>query len=195
MQTSLEEKFREGQYATVLNYYDSLQVNAALLSPALLLTVAHAANKLDDTTTANPLYRQLAELNLTSISPVAANQLGIQSFKNKKFPESLAYFKKAIEMTPGYRAASYNYELVYKKYPPRKNQSQQQNEQIQEDFEQQVTETQQDEEKTDLLANSKPPRMERERALQLLDAMRANELQGMSIRKLGSSRKKSEKNW
>lgn len=197
MQTALQGSFVTGNYERVLTLYDSLKQQSPLIPPAISLTVAQAAHKLQDTTLAKPLYRQLAALNLAYISTVALNQLGVLAYQERQFETALVYFRKALDKNEAYTKARYNYELVYKKYPPQdKNQVAQANEETnKERLEQQTNVTEQDNEKKDLLSQAVPPRMERERALQLLDAMRANELQGMSLRPMGSSREKPKRNW
>jgi tetratricopeptide (TPR) repeat protein len=195
LQISIEESFEQKKYAEVIDLYDSLKLKTPLIAPALLLTVAQSAQQLKDTATAKPLYRQLSKLGLSGISTVALNQLGVQAYRDKSYQNALAFFKKAINLAPNYRKAQYNYELVYKKHPPRNRNTLAENKTVEEKFEQQAKVTDQDNEKKDLLSQTIPPRMERERALQLLDAMRANELQGTSLRRRGEGGKKSERNW
>lgn len=194
LQLSIEEKFEQGKYAEVINLYDSLKLKTPLIAPSLLLTVAQSAQQLKDTTTAKPIYRQLAALGLEEVSTVALNQLGVQAYEDKSYQDALKFFRQAIDITPNYKKAQYNYELVYKKHPPRSRRTMAENKTIEEEFEQQAKVTEQDDEKKDLLSKTIPPRMERERALQLLDAMRANELQGTLLRRRGGV-KKSERNW
>lgn len=196
LQVSIEESFEQGNYTEVIDLYDSLKLKTPLIAPALLLTVAQAAQQLEDTTIAKPIYRQLSKLNLPSISTVALNQLGVQAYQDRAYQSALAFFKEAINLAPNYTKAQYNYELVYKKYPPRSRSTLAENKTVEEEFEQQAKITDQDESKNDLLSQTVPPQMERERALQLLDAMRANELQGVSLRRMGGkSNKKPERNW
>jgi tetratricopeptide (TPR) repeat protein len=195
LQVSIEESFEQEKYDEVIDLYDSLKLKNPLIAPALLLTVAQAAQYRKDTATAKPIYRQLSELGLLGISTVALNQLGVQAYQDKSYQSALAFFKKAISLAPNYNKAQYNYELVYKKHPLRSRNTLDENKTIEEEFEQQAKVTDQDNEKKDLLSQTIPPRMERERALQLLDAMRANELQGTSLRRRGEGGKKSERNW
>lgn len=195
IQTAIEDSFVEEEYEAVILLYDSLKQNSPLIPPAISLTAAQAAQQLQDTAFSKPIYRQLANLNLMHISSVALNQLGVQAYRDKDYQTSLNFFKKALNNNSEYTSARYNYELVYKMYPPRSRNISTQNQVSEEQFEQQTKLTEQDNEKKDLLSQTVPPRMERERALQLLDAMRANELQGMSLRRMGSGTEKSEKNW
>ncbi|MFT7272398.1 MAG: tetratricopeptide (TPR) repeat protein [Spirosomataceae bacterium] len=195
LQVSIEESFEQEKYDEVIDLYDSLKLKTPLIAPALLLTVAQAAQHRKDTAIAKPIYRQLSELGLSGISTIALNQLGVQAYQDKSYQSALAFFKKAINLAPNYTKAQYNYELVYKKHPPRSRNTLAENKTIEEEFEQQAKVTDQDNEKKDLLSQTIPPRMERERALQLLDAMRANELQGTSLRQRGGSGIKSERNW
>lgn len=196
MQIALEEEYKEANYKQVVQVYDTLKTKSELLPPALLLYVAHAAQQVNDTVTSQPIYKLLAGLELKSFSSVAYNQLGIQASKLENHDEALAQFKNALLINPGSKVALYNYELTYKKHPPKsKNaRSQTQQQQIEENFEQTIT-TQQNEEKKDLLSHTNPPRMERDRALQLLDAMRANESQGNFRQRLGTKNTKSDRNW
>ncbi len=196
VQTTLQESFIAGNYERVLILYDSLKQQSPLIPPAVSLTVAQAAHKLQDTTLSKPLYRQLAGLNLANISTVALNQLGVLAYQDRQFDTALVYFRKALDKNETYTKARYNYELVYKKYPPQDKQPAQANEETnKEQLAQQVNVTEQDNKKKDLLSQTVPPRMERERALQLLDAMRANELQGMSLRPMGNNSEKPKRNW
>lgn len=195
LQISIEENFEQENFAEVISLYESLKLKSPLIAPALQLTVAQSAQQLKDTTTALPLYRQLSELGLSGISSVALNQLGVQAYQDKSYQKALGFFKKAIDILPNYRKAQYNYELVYKKHPPQSNNTLAENKTVEEEFETQTKVTEQDNQKNDLLSQAAPPRMERERALQLLDAMRANELQGSSLRRQGGKAAKSERNW
>jgi tetratricopeptide (TPR) repeat protein len=195
IQTALEENFAEEEYGKVMVLYDALQQKTPLVPPAISLTAAQSAQQLRDTTFAKPIYRQLAALNLPRVSTIAFNQLGVLAYQNKDFREALTFFRKALDNNPDYTISRYNYELVYKKYPPQNRNNTPRDKINEEQFEQQAKVTEQDAEKKDLLSQAVPPRMERERALQLLDAMRANELQGMSLRLMGGSTKKSKRNW
>lgn len=195
MQLAIEENFAGEEYQKVVLLYDSLKQRSPLIPPAISLTAAQAAQKLRDTTFSKPLFRQLAELNLPHISTIALNQLGVQAFRDKDFQQALVFFKEALNDNPDYTKARYNYELTYKKHPPHNRNSAVRDQVNEEQLEQQAKVTEQDAEKKDLLSQSVPPRMERERALQLLDALRANELQGESLRRMGNENKKSEKNW
>lgn len=196
LQIMIEEHFEQENYGEVISLYDSLKLMTPLIKPSLLLTVAHSAQQLQDTATAKSLYRHLSELELSNISAIAFNQLGVQAYKEKSYQDALAFFKKSINLDPNYKQGQYNYELTYKKYPPRNSNSLAKNKTIEEEFEQQTKITDQDESKKDLLSQTDPPQMERERALQLLDAMRANELQGVSLRRIsGKKIKNPERNW
>lgn len=195
IQAALQENFAEEQYGRVIVLYDALKQISPLIPPAISLTAAQAAQQLQDTTYAKPIYRQLAPLNLPQISTVALNQLGVLAYQDKDFQAALSFFRRALDNNADYTNARYNYEFVYKKYPPQNRNSTTRDQISEEQFEQQAKVTEQDAEKKDLLSQTEPPRMERERALQLLDAMRANELQGMSLRSMGSSAKKSKRNW
>lgn len=195
LQVSIEENFEQENFGQVINLYDSLKLKTPLIAPALLLTVAQSAQHLGDTTTSKPLFRQLSTLGLSEISNIAYNQLGVQAYQEKAYQDALALFKKAIRLAPDYQKARYNYELVYKKHPPRSKNTLADNKTVEEEFKPQTQATDQDNEKNDLLSKAAPPRMERDRALQLLDAMRANELQGTSLRPRGANVKKSERNW
>lgn len=192
LRMELGQALNKADYQTALVIYDSIHNSRISLSPQIRLQVAHAAIEENDTAT----VQQICEYVLRSHNPdwttVAYNQLGVMEAKQKNYIESLLYFKKAIEAKPDYKLAVYNYELISKKYPPNVAQN------LQDKLEEKITESgitpQQSEEKEDILENTTPPQMGRERALQLLDAMRTNEGQGYSFKRKQMT-KSGENDW
>lgn len=174
--------------------YDSLHVGRFRLSPAVRLQVAHAAVEQNDTAKVQEICAYVLRSNNPDLLVVAYNQLGVMKVNQKKYRESLTYFKKAIEAKPAYELAIYNYELISKKYPPSVSQGQSPEETNQKQQQEGVVPPEQTEQKEDILQHQLPPQMGRERALQLLDAMRSNEGQGFAIKRK-VNRTEGEKDW
>ncbi len=90
---------------------DSLQVR----EEAVLLNLANALFKLQDTTSARNYYNSVVSEGLAKKSKsVAHQQLGLMDYEGKKYKEALGQFKKALKNDPTNEAARYNYELLKK---------------------------------------------------------------------------------
>lgn len=190
----LSVALNKSDYQKALIIYDSLHVGRFRLSPTVRLQVAHAAIEEKDTTKVQEICAYVLRSNNPNLLVVAYNQLGVMKVNQKKYRESLTYFKKAIEAKPTYELAIYNYELISKKYPPSASQSQSSEETNEEQQQEGVLPPEQTEQKEDILQHQSLPQMGRERALQLLDAMRSNEGQGFAIKRK-VNRAEGEKDW
>jgi hypothetical protein len=136
----------------------------------------------------------LVRLKNVVISTNAIIQVGVIETKNGDSSGSLELFKIALQNDNENKVARYNYELLRKKLPqapPKNNQSQ--------TSESKATnggKTEKTEEKRDELESTTPAKMSKEKALQILEAMKITELQYAQKRKQHSNKKeKVEKDW
>jgi tetratricopeptide (TPR) repeat protein len=196
LETAIELAYKNNEFDNVLKLTDSLRFMSYNVPIWIRLREAQAAMRLEENKKARKLYQYLLRSGDTDIKLLAYNQLGTIEVRERKYKKALEFYKNALELNSSYQPALYNYEYVAKKYipkaatqpPPIAQQA------MEEKMEQNLI-AQQTDEKNEVLAKTPAPEIGRERALQLLDAMRTNEGQGIKIRKSVNNRKKSEKDW
>jgi tetratricopeptide (TPR) repeat protein len=163
------------------------------LEPEARLNMAHAYFYTQDTARALLEYKRLLRVSDEQIFTGALIQIGVISAMQKDSVTAMQLFKEALQKNPDNLIARYNYELLKKRLPnnnppPPPPQSQEDNPQN--------SETQQSAEKKDELQSTDPEKMSREKALQLLEAMKSNELQYAPKRKESNKKNnKNEKDW
>ncbi len=192
-----ELAFKSKNYAVSQKKYQSLAKISFNLEPEARLNLSHCFFYLHDTTNALLEYKNLLRVKDVNISSSTMIQLGVINALNGDSASALGIFKEALQKNPENRIARYNFELLSKKLPqkPPKNNSNQNN---QAEIEKQSNggETQKSDEKKDDLETQTPAKMSKEKALQILDAMKTSELQYSQQRKKASNKKdKNAKDW
>ncbi|MBA4850072.1 tetratricopeptide repeat protein [Emticicia sp. BO119] len=186
------EAFMKKNYTIARDKYQNLANISFNLEPEARLNMAHSYFYTQDTARALIEYKRLLRVTDEQIFTGALLQIGVINAMQKDSLTALQLFKEALQKNPDNITARYNYELL-KKQLPDNNPEPPPPAQINEN---QNTETQQSVEKKDELESTIPEKMSREKALQILEAMKTNELQYTQKHK-GKNEKnnKNSKDW
>jgi tetratricopeptide (TPR) repeat protein len=185
--------FVQKKYDLAVEKYQNLSNISFNLEPEARLNLAHTYFYTNDTTKALNEYRKLLRISDEQILSVVLIQIGVINTMLGDSATALMLFKEALGKFPDNKIARYNYELLRKKLPqksPKNNQNQ--NNQTEEQNLNNGGETEKTEQKQEDLNSQTPEKMSKEKALQILDAMKTNELQYSQQRKKVS--KKNDKN-
>lgn len=177
--------------------YQTLATISFNLEPEVRLNLAHAYFSVKDTTNALNEYKKLAKISDVNISSSALIQLGVIETQLGDSLEALNLFKIALSKDNQNKIARYNYEFLKKKLPqkPPSNNSNQNN-QTQQNTPNGGSEADNTDKKEEELDSTTPEKMSKEKALQILEAMKTTELQySQQRRKSGSKKDKPEKDW
>ncbi|WP_305952457.1 M48 family metallopeptidase [Emticicia oligotrophica] len=188
--------FYKKDYSLATKKYEELANISYNLEPEARLNLAHAYFNINDTTQALEEYKKLVRLNDVSISTSAMIQVGVIETMLGDSSGAMNLFRIALQNDNDNKIARYNYELLRKKLPqspPKNNQEQTSDSDRQSNN---GGETEKSEEKRDELNSTTPEKMSKEKALQILESMKATELQYTQQHKLKSEKsKKIEKDW
>jgi tetratricopeptide (TPR) repeat protein len=197
LKNEASQAFFQKKYALAAEKYQMLSNISFNLEPEARLNLAHSYFQTSDTTQALNEYRKLLRISDEQISATALIQIGVIDTMLGDSAIAVELFKEALQKNPENKTARYNYELLRKKLPrkPPKN-NQNNNNQTQEENQNNGGETEKSDEKRDELNTQTPEKMSKEKALQILDAMKTNELQ-YSQQKIKSKKKKDKntKDW
>jgi tetratricopeptide (TPR) repeat protein len=186
--------FYKKNYTFAVQKYEELANISYNLEPEARLNLAHSYFNINNTSKALEEYNKLVRLKNVVISTNAIIQVGVIETMNGDSSGSLELFKIALQNDNENKVARYNYELLRKKLPqapPKKNQSQ-----TSESKASNGGNTEKTEEKRDELESTTPENMSKEKALQILEAMKITELQYAQKHKQYSNKKeKVEKDW
>jgi Ca-activated chloride channel homolog len=116
-------------YEQAINCYRALIDTLGINDEQVLMNMANALYRTNDTTSARRYYNKLALADPENIRSQAYNQLGVINKQSNKLEESLLSFKNALLADPTNEEARYNYELVKKLKQQQDQQQQQQNNQ------------------------------------------------------------------
>lgn len=185
--------FLKKNYPLARDKYQTLANLSFNLEPEARLNMAHAYFYTKDTARALIEYKRLLKVKDEQIFTGALIQIGVINAMLKDSMTAMLLFKEALQKNPDNLTARYNYELLKKRLPdsnppppPSQNQENQP----------QNNETRQSEEKKDELQSNSPEKMSKEKALQILEAMKTNELQYNPLRKQTNKKNnKNEKDW
>lgn len=184
--------FLKKNYVLARDKYQNLANISFNLEPEARLNMAHSYFYTQDTARALLEYKRLLRVSDEQIFTGALIQIGVINAMQNDSMTAMQLFKEALQKNPDNLTARYNFELLKKRLtdnnPPPPSQSQ-------EDSPQNI-ETQQSDEKKDELTSTNPEKMSREKALQILEAMKNNELQFAPKRQeVNKKNSKNEKDW
>jgi tetratricopeptide (TPR) repeat protein len=186
--------FYKKNYTFAVQKYEELANISYNLEPEARLNLAHSYFNINNTSKALEEYNKLVRLKNVVISTNAIIQVGVIETMNGDSSGSLELFKIALQNDNENKVARYNYELLRKKLPqapPKNDQSQ-----TSESKTSNGGNTEKTEEKRDELESTTPENMSKEKALQILEAMKITELQYAQKHKQHSNKKeKVEKDW
>ncbi|MDX2189892.1 MAG: hypothetical protein SFY32_08515 [Bacteroidota bacterium] len=122
-----EEAYAKGDYKDAINKFGYLIDSIKSSDEKAVLNLAHCYFKTGDMASAAKVYERAYNLSDKKVKSVAAQQLGVISFKgdNDK-PKAINYFKESLKADPTNKDARYNYEFLKKlieaKQDPKSNQ-------------------------------------------------------------------------
>lgn len=183
-----EKAFKQKDYYKAILRYESLKTSSFTFEPEARLNLAHSYFFIKDTTKALQEYRKLIKISDKQIKSTTLIQIGILNCQLGDSSMAMQLFKEAIQKDPSNAVAQYNYELLRKKLPPPPSQNNNNTQNQQE--EKQEAAPEQTEKKEDELNSLKPQRMSKDKALQILESMKANELQYLQQKKNTKQSKK-----
>ncbi|WP_337041129.1 tetratricopeptide repeat protein [Emticicia sp. 17c] len=183
--------FLKKNYVVAKEKYQTLADISFNLEPEARLNLAHTYFYTKDTLRALQEYKRLLKVSDEKIFTGALIQIGVINAMMKDSLTALQLFKEALQKNPNNLVARYNFELLKKKLPPVPPPPDQTTKN-----EMQSTETEQSEEKKDELESTVPEKMSKEKALQILEAMKTNELHYSPPRKNnGKKNQNNDKDW
>ena len=138
-----EQAYKNGDYATAVAHYRTLEDSLNVEDDNVRLNLAHSLIQAGDTISAQRNYSSLVRSDDDQLKSVAYQQMGIIASDKKQYEESLATFKEALKADPANEEARYNYELV-KELLKKQQEQQEQNQDQQQDQDQQQNEDQQE---------------------------------------------------
>lgn len=177
-----QEAYNEKQYKRALEAYQTISTTSLFAEPESRLNLAHTYFQLNQLRNAKKYYTKLAKVSNVFLASRALNQLGIIETLDKDTAQALLYFRQSLRLNPDNDRAQYNFELLKKRFngkekQTRQNIPQQNPEKNQTETEQSKIQTQQTEEKKNLLNQLKNLKMSEEQAMIILEAMKASEIQ------------------
>lgn len=185
--------FLKKNYVLARDKYQNLANISFNLEPEARLNMAHSYFYTQDTARALLEYKRLLRVSDERVFTGALIQIGVINAMQNDSITAMQLFKEALQKNPDNLTARYNYELLKKRLPdnnppPALPQSQEDNPDN--------SETKQSDEKKDELQSSNPEKMSREKALQILESMKNNELQfAPKMKEANKKNNKNEKDW
>ena len=109
-----QEAYIAHDYKKAIENYSILLDSLEVEDDMVLLNLANAYHKVQDSANAQSHYEVLTSSENNNIQSIAQQQLGVIQFKDKKYETALTFFKRALRANPNNSNARYNYELTKK---------------------------------------------------------------------------------
>ena len=119
------EAYQNGDYQRAAERYQYLIDSLGIREDEVMLNLANARFRLNDTTSASGLYRQLTGSNQVHVRSRAYQQLGVLSTRQGQLEAAAGEFRSALQADPANQEARFNYEAVMKKLAEQKKKDQQ----------------------------------------------------------------------
>ena len=177
-----QDAFRKKEYNKAAELYQKLEKESFFVEPSIRMNYAHANFILKKYEEAANGYQKILKYQDNELVSTALNQLAIISLYKTDSVKALQVLKEAIQKNTNNEVARYNYELLKMKFEPPNSSNNNQSSQQQHELA--SGEVKSSDEKENELKSNNPTKLTREKALQLLDAMRSNETQNFN-RKIG----------
>jgi len=127
-----EEAYLADNFEKAAYHYGYLVDSLGVNEENILLNLANALYKVNDTLASRNYYNQLIVADAGAMSKsLAHGQLGLLDFNSSKYQEALVHYKSALKLDPTNEDARYNYELLKKLLEEQKKQQEQEQEQQQ----------------------------------------------------------------
>ncbi len=112
-----EQAFLERDFARAAAFYRQLSESAIIPESGVLFNLAQAYFSLGNNQLARVQYQRLARTPDPAMAAAALSQLGVLACQSGDSTAALTFFRRSLEVSPGYETARYNYELLRKIRP------------------------------------------------------------------------------
>jgi len=109
-----ETAYANGDYETAISSFRLLTDSLGVQEDPILLNLANAYFKQNDTTNAVQYYSSVLKSENPQMKSLAYQQLGVINQQKNKLEEALSDFKASLKSNPDNEDARYNYELLKK---------------------------------------------------------------------------------
>ncbi len=172
-----ENAYQRADYGTAVRLYATLLETTS--DPVARLNFAHTLFRQQKYVAARRQYGPLMRAKQTAVATAATVQMGVLACVGRDSATALTHFRQALLQDPDNQIARFNYELIQQRFTaknrPDSRRPKQQNrpDSVAKSSNQQVAQSTQ---QRDALRRLAGTNMSEEQALQLLDAMRDNDL-------------------
>ncbi|MCK5700451.1 MAG: tetratricopeptide repeat protein [Cyclobacteriaceae bacterium] len=125
-----EEAYRNGEFETAISSFRMLTDSLGVNEDPVLLNLANAYFKQNDTTNAAQYYSRVLSSDDDQLRSLAYQQMGIINKQQNKLNEALSDFKASLKSNPENEDSRYNYELLKKILDEQDQQQQNENNDI-----------------------------------------------------------------
>ncbi|MCK5278418.1 MAG: tetratricopeptide repeat protein [Cyclobacteriaceae bacterium] len=125
-----EEAYRNGEFETAISSFRMLTDSLGVNEDPVLLNLANAYFKQNDTTNAAQYYSRVLSSDDDQLRSLAYQQMGIINKQQNKLNEALSDFKASLKSNPENEDSRYNYELLKKIMDEQEQQQQNENNDI-----------------------------------------------------------------
>ncbi|AQG82305.1 hypothetical protein AWR27_04245 [Spirosoma montaniterrae] len=194
-----EKAYKSKAYQDALRLYAHLSRTTTTIDPGVRLNLGHTYFQLHQYHKAKPQYQTLLQSEQPDLRAVAATQLGIIACIERDTAQALVLFRRALLENTENEPARYNFELVKNQYSGKPSSARPLTARrpalTRQPIGQQVERS---ERRDDLLKRFQRLNLTEEQALQLLDAMRNDDLPyalSSSARRLGANPESGNIRW
>ncbi|QDK79549.1 hypothetical protein EXU85_13415 [Spirosoma sp. KCTC 42546] len=175
--------YQAGQYQRALTLYAYLSTRTTTIDPAVRLNLGHTYFKLKQYARAKPQYETLLQSDRPDLRTAAATQLGVMACLEGDSATALTLFQQALLENADNESARYNFELIKTYYSgkspakhAKQNSSAQQPKLVNKPRPMGGQSVERSDRQDELLRRFQRLNLSEEQALQLLDAMRSDDL-------------------
>lgn len=190
LKNNITKNYKAKNYKEVANDFEKLKLISFNIEPEVNLNAAHANYKINNITTAKKIYLNLQKQKSSELKSICGNQLALISCLQKDTSQAIIYLKNAIELNVANIQARYNYEFLNRKFKqkrqPNKTNSPQNTK---------SGKSINSNEKIDDLESNSKSEITKEKALQLLDELKTQEIKKYNFNKSKNNSKKTEQDW
>lgn len=197
--------YQAGQYGRALTLYAYLSRTTTTIDPAVRLNLGHTYFNLKQYAKARPQYETLLQSDRSDLRTAAATQLGVMACLEGDSARALNLFKQALLENADNEPARFNFELVKTHYsgkPPAKRKrpksSGQRPDSVNKPQPSGGQQVERSERQDDLLRRFQRLNLNEAQAMQLLDAMRGDDLPyslTRAARRTGTKPKETGNRW
>lgn len=113
--------YKDNDFAEASFQYQLLGSTSFFTPPEVTLNLAHALFENNDTIQARRKYAQLISIKEPALVSTTYSQLGLIFCAEKDTAQALTLFKEALILKPDNDLARFNYELLKRRYHPKKS--------------------------------------------------------------------------